>query len=86
MHQEVTISVLEESVSEQTKIIARNVRYLRKSSHLKIREYADLTGLSDSKISDIENCRAPNMEIRTITRLALAFDMKPGDIMRDWGY
>lgn len=90
MDQEIDLKELDDSVMEQTFTIARNVRHLRESTlrkdgkRMTQSNLADRAGLGDTKISDIEKGRCPNMTLRQITRLAMCFGLKPGDLMRDW--
>lgn len=80
------IERLDKALEKQTKTIAQNIKHLRTSSCIKIKDFADMAGLTDSKISDIENCRATNMELRTMMRLALAFEVDLIDLLRDWQF
>jgi transcriptional regulator with XRE-family HTH domain len=63
------------------KILARNLRRLRKSTGLSQEELADRAGLHRTYISSIERAER-NVSIENIFLLARALDVEPGDLLK----
>lgn len=65
---------------EDLKINASEIRKLRKEKKLSIRELAELSNVSKSQISDLENKQLLNTTVDTICKLAIALECKPTDL------
>lgn len=66
---------------EAMKAFGRKIRILRVTKDLTIEQFANNIGLHASQISRIERGET-NVTISTITFLAKALDVKPGDLLQ----
>lgn len=83
-YKEIDLKKVEETVYQQTITIAKNVKTLRAQCGITQQDLAFKVHMDKSRISDIENGRAPNMTMLTLQKLATFFRVQPGDLMRDW--
>ena len=62
------------------KINSQEIRRLRIIKNLSIRQLSDLSGVSKSQISDLENRQLKNTTLDTICRLAIALEVEVTDL------
>lgn len=55
--------------------IGTTIRNLRKEKNISLRKLAELTKLSKSTISDIENCKSKNPTMETLEKIATALNI-----------
>jgi len=63
-------------------LVGRNVARLRKERALKQEPLSEISGFTQSYLSQIENGRV-NLTLLRVNDLAQAFDVHPGELFRD---
>lgn len=64
-------------------IIGDKIRLLRTERRISIRKMADITGLSKSTLSDIENNKSKKPTIDTVGRIAKALDVPIAELLSE---
>lgn len=81
---EIDIKKVDEELDSKSATIARNVKSLRNSCGITQQDLAVGVHMDKSRISDIENVRAKNLTLYSLTKLSLFFDVKICDLLREW--
>ena len=65
------------------KLVGKNIYRLRKKQGIPQQTLSELTGLTQSNISNIENGNTGDIYLGTIAKLAIALDCKISDLTRN---
>ena len=68
-------------MKDSAKIIANNLKHIRKSSGMTQKELSIKSGVSRSYIGDLENARSSSMSIQTLQKLSDKLDVCIYDLL-----
>ena len=68
-------------MKDSTKIIANNLKHIRKKSGMTQEELSKKSGVSRSYIGDLENARSSSMSIQTLQKLSDKLDVCIYDLL-----
>ena len=62
--------------------IGEKIRNLRKQKNMSLRELAQITGLSNTTLGDLEK-DVKNPSLDTLEKIAVAFEMSPAELLKE---
>lgn len=81
---EISLKEADDQLNRVSAAVSSNIRTLRKECGITQQDLAVGVHMDKSRISDIENCRAGNLTMYTLTKLSIYFDVKISDLLREW--